>query len=347
MSLPHLNPEKQPVAVDADHNVKYPTMTRAGLFASNSTGHHWGPSLHQTKALLEELIAYQQTITGRDNVHEFYQGNGDTVYAVTIIRHKNDRAFESYHKGKRAYVKDIIEQMGTNRVSKSPKAPPEKSNPEDGARRLVKYLAKKHEDVFLEVAKERGLAVSGKFDDVSQAAMWYDAKVNTDSKIRTIIKHLRARLGNDVFGSFRDMNKIRMNPLFEGELRGRIEWVHAQTARGSYKSREGSDDEDGTTKLKAKGGKRKRAEAENSIEDQDVLKPDSDWSTYYNEMRNFHAKNGHCWVSPKESILLHQWTMDQRKDFEEKKMSTGRKFLLEQVRFPFVLTPPGPTIHPK
>jgi hypothetical protein len=58
------------------------------------------------------------------------------------------------------------------------------------------------------------------------------------------------------------------------------------------------------------------------------LKHDSDWYNYCKELSTFHAKNGHCRVFHEENELLYQWTMAQRKTFED-------EFLLDQVNFPW------------
>jgi hypothetical protein len=58
------------------------------------------------------------------------------------------------------------------------------------------------------------------------------------------------------------------------------------------------------------------------------LKHDSDWYNYCKELSTFHAKNGHCRVFHEENELLYQWTMAQRKTFED-------EFLLDQVQVNF------------
>jgi hypothetical protein len=125
---------KQPHPLgEINHRLKYPVMTRYGLFPDSTHG----PCPHDTKRLLEELIAYQRGITGNDNLVEYFGTNFDVICAVTIRRHKSDKAFWSYlHRRGGDYVKDIVEQMGIDRTSKKEeKVALEKSNPENGARR--------------------------------------------------------------------------------------------------------------------------------------------------------------------------------------------------------------------
>jgi hypothetical protein len=86
-------------------------MSRYNIFPSATHG----PSLHTTKQLLQDIIAFQRTITNRESV-ELYNSRADldTICAVVIPRHKDDHAFESCNRkgGKGGhYVKDIVEQM--------------------------------------------------------------------------------------------------------------------------------------------------------------------------------------------------------------------------------------------
>ena len=60
----------------------------------------------------------------------------------------------------------------------------------DGARRLARYLARKHSNVYTTVGEECGFGLVGIMGEVEAAAMWRDARL-MDSQARLILKHLR------------------------------------------------------------------------------------------------------------------------------------------------------------
>lgn len=111
------------------------------------------------------------------------------------------------------------------------------------------------------------------------------------------------------------------------KLSSRFKWVHARTARCSYKKArddnlEGDDDNVGdedAKKLKPKSTKKKKQGVkhkfllESLVEAYDnvTLKPDSDWYHFFNNIQNFHHRRGHYNLSPLTHKLLHQWMQDQ------------------------------------
>ena len=64
-----------------------------------------------------------------------------------------------------------------------------------------------------------------------------------------------------------------------------------------------------------------------------VLTPDSDWFSFYNELRKFYTANRHCQVSVDENKLLHQWLQNQQKALHENRLTDNRKYLLDHVQF--------------
>ena len=59
-----LSKHPHPLPSNLNHRAKYPVMTRYNLFFDPA----YGPSPYDTRRLLEELIAYQRTITHRENI---------------------------------------------------------------------------------------------------------------------------------------------------------------------------------------------------------------------------------------------------------------------------------------
>ena len=107
--LPH------PLDEGIDHKLKYPVMTRYLMFPSATHG----PSLYDTKRLLEEIIGYQKSMTKEESVELFAgRNNMEVVAAVVIPRHKDEKAFESYTRKSRDgnYVREIVKQMSMARV---------------------------------------------------------------------------------------------------------------------------------------------------------------------------------------------------------------------------------------
>ncbi|KAL3795423.1 hypothetical protein ACHAWO_007671 [Cyclotella atomus] len=310
-------------------------MSRYNIFPSATHG----PSLHTTKQLLQDIIAFQRTITNRESV-ELYnsRANLDTICAVVIPRHKDDHAFESCNRkgGKGGhYVKDIVEQMSiawekkkkdrtsqvleellkqdVSKEKEETKVSDDstKVNLDIGASRQLRYLARKHENVFIQVATERGY-LTAHIDDLI---------------------YLRARLGSNVLGPFGSMNKIRTDPEWEVEIKQRIECVHAQTARGSYK-KAGDDGE----------GEDNRKYLLNMIQfpfetvKNPAVTAASEWSKMYNELRNFHTQRGHVRVLPTDNAVMYHWAQDQQEAYKQNTLTDNRKYLLDQVQFPFEST---------
>ena len=63
------------------------------------------------------------------------------------------------------------------------------------------------------------------------------------------------------------------------------------------------------------------------------LTPESDWYSFYNELRRFYMSNGHCQVSDNQNELLYEWLQNQQKALRENKLTNNRKYLLDQVQF--------------
>lgn len=193
--------------------------------------------------------------------------------------------------------------------------------------------------------------------------------------IKLVLKHLNAHLGTHIFGSFRAMHEIRTNPEREAEIKEKIEWVHALTARGSYKkageesddntsdneggepknqesnakSDNNNDTEDGEPKKqkpkkqKSKAKKQKREAVKQRLIPQSLveayenkeLTPNLDWYHYFNELQKYKEKHGNYKVSPTSNFLLHQWMENQRKDHQAKTLKDNRCTLLVAIKFPF------------
>lgn len=169
-------------------------------------------------------------------------------------------------------------------------------------------------------------------------------------QIKKVLRHLRVKLGHNAISGFKTMNLIRTNPDWEDQIKHRIAWVHAQTARGSYKKKgeeasDNSDDEEAgdkkpkakkqKTKPKPKGFKREfLPESLTNVYDNQVLRPDSDWYHYFNSLQNFHQKHGHFDVPRTTNTLLYDWIKAQRASFKDKTLKDNRKYLFDQIKFP-------------
>ena len=121
----------------------------------------------------------------------------ETIYtAVPIPRHKDsddDYTFKRYQDTK-PYLREIVIELGKSRGS-------DKVDLHKGARRLLLMLAKHHPEIFVDVAKEFGLAVKRNMDAVGMAAWIEDAGLK-DWQAKLSMKHLRYYFGDDVFDAF-------------------------------------------------------------------------------------------------------------------------------------------------
>ena len=65
-----------------------------------------------------------------------------------------------------------------------------KENEKVGEHRLASYLAKNHQETYIEVGKDYGLCLTRPMDKIESAAMWRDARL-LDGQARIVVKHLR------------------------------------------------------------------------------------------------------------------------------------------------------------
>ena len=130
---------------------------------------------HQLKRLLGELMAVQQEQSGNKCTVEYCKmAREQTEKAVLVESHKSPDAFERYHRDK-PYIDEFINGM---------------DDEEDVAiTRLLLYLAKKHENYFIQVAQEAGLAFIGIMNEIECGAMISEAGL-LDLQFRTVMKHL-------------------------------------------------------------------------------------------------------------------------------------------------------------
>ena len=108
-----------------------------------------------------------------------------TWNARSLIAHKNEDAFERYHRTT-PYIEEFINVLGKTKNA-------DWNETARGTTKLLKYLSKNHEKVFVEVAQSEGLSVSGVMDEVSAAAMWNDAQISKRASLK-ILRHLRTGL---------------------------------------------------------------------------------------------------------------------------------------------------------
>ena len=92
---------------------------------------------------------------------------------------RKDKSFER-HLRRKPYFKELLEVMNIRNSCQQTV----------GQRRLLKYLARTHEDAYLQIGQERGLSLTRVMDEVESAAMWRDARL-LDSQSRIVLKHLR------------------------------------------------------------------------------------------------------------------------------------------------------------
>ena len=139
------------------------------------------------KSLLGELLSLQleHSTEERKATNEYFRYKSvHTVYAVSLMPHATEDAYKRYHR-KAPYIQELIDVMVKNQSA------------DVGPIRLATYLATNHEKLYVDVAMQKGLAITGIMDEVESAAMWRDARV-LDNQARTILRHLRYKFESKI-----------------------------------------------------------------------------------------------------------------------------------------------------
>ena len=159
-------------------NTKFPLLEKYGLadldLSDNASNDYF-------KRILGEMVAKQQQHTEEKNVIDYFQlQQNTTTTAVTIRSHKSEEAFMSFHR-KNPYLKDVVRCL-------------HKEDAKVGATRLADFLAKHHENEFIDAANAAGVAVCGVLDETESAALYTEANL-IDEQWNTIMRHLRHKFG--------------------------------------------------------------------------------------------------------------------------------------------------------
>jgi hypothetical protein len=155
---------------------EYPIMHNLGINIDLSIS----LNANYVKSLLGELLSLQleHSTEDRKATNEYFRYKSvHTVYAVSLMPHATEDAYKRYHR-KAPYIQELIDVMVKNQSA------------DFGSIRLAAYLATNHEKLYVDVAMQKGLAITGIMDEVESAAMWRDARV-LDNQARTILRHLR------------------------------------------------------------------------------------------------------------------------------------------------------------
>ena len=85
-----------------------------------------------------------------------------------------------------------------------------------GDRRLANYLAKNHQETYLEIDEEHGLVMARPMDEIEPAAMWRDTRL-LDYQAQTVLWHLSFHFESKITVPFH-----KMYLLVEGYTKPRV-----------------------------------------------------------------------------------------------------------------------------
>mmetsp|Transcript_28401 Transcript_28401/g.59959 ORF Transcript_28401/g.59959 Transcript_28401/m.59959 type:complete len:278 (-) Transcript_28401:443-1276(-) len=203
----------------------------------------------KAKDIIGDLFALQQHFLKEDkktSTFQYFKAGGQmrTSYAVSVIPHASELAYDRYHRNT-PYIKEFIEVMNIGSGKK-----------DNGAKRVAQYIARNYPDAYRKARKENDIEIP-MMDEIESAAMFRDAGL-VDAQARTILKHLRYKFKSKIACPFNNILSLldestepgtKIGQCKKGELamlkrkgfdshegiQKQIKLVHAATARGKYK----------------------------------------------------------------------------------------------------------------
>ncbi len=185
---------------------KYPLLETYGLAHFDLSNNEENQKFQR---ILGEMVAKQQQHTNTKNKIEYYQlQQSTTTTAVAIRSHATEDAYKKFHV-KNPYFEDVIKCAD--------------NDTNVGATRLTEYLAKHHNDAFIDGAKKSKstVAFSDGLNAKESAALYSELDV-TDRQWNTIMRHLELKFKAKIAVSLLETKRR----CYEGYTVPRVKVIH-------------------------------------------------------------------------------------------------------------------------